>query len=46
MAVLQLVETPILTMVNFPTLVCTNAARMKLKAGTNVKCVEFGLRRA
>jgi len=33
-------------MVNFPTLVCTNAARMKLKAGPNVSCFEFGLRRA
>jgi len=46
MAVLQLVETPLLNFLNFPTLMATNGARMKFKAGEKVKCVEFGLRRA
>lgn len=45
-AVVQLIETPILNLLNFSTLVCTNAARMKIKAGEKVKCIEFGLRRA
>ena len=42
----QLIETPILNCVNFATLMTTNAARMVLKAGPKVACVEFGLRRA
>lgn len=33
-------------MINFASLVCTNAARMKWLAGENKKCIEFGLRRA
>ena len=33
-------------MINFPSLVATNASRMKLTAEPNVKCIEFGLRRA
>lgn len=45
-AVVQLIETPVLNLINFATLVCTNAARMKLRAGKNVQCIEFGLRRA
>lgn len=44
--VLQLLETPILNLINFASLVCTNGARMKWTAGEKVKCVEFGLRRA
>ena len=44
-ALLQLIETPILNLTNFPTLLCTNATRMKLVAGDS-KCIEFGLRRA
>ena len=45
-AVVQLLETPILNCINFATLVCTNASRMVAQAGPHVKCVEFGLRRA
>ena len=45
-SLLQLLETPILNLINFASLVCTNASRMNLTAGPNVKCVEFGLRRA
>lgn len=35
-----------MNLINFASLVCTNATRMNLVAGPNVKCVEFGLRRA
>ena len=42
--VLQLLETPILNLINFSSLVCTNGARMKWVA--NARCIEFGLRRA
>lgn len=45
-ALLQLLETPILNLINFSSLVTTNASRMYLTAGQKVKCVEFGLRRA
>ena len=45
-SLLQLLETPILNLINFSSLVCTNASRMVLTAGDKVKCVEFGLRRA
>ena len=45
-ALLQLLETPILNLINFASLVTTNAARMNMVAGDAVKCVEFGLRRA
>lgn len=44
--ILQLIETPILNLINFASLVCTNGARMKMAAGEKVRCVEFGLRRA
>ena len=45
-ALVQLIETPILNLINFSTLLCTNAARMKIRSGSKVKCIEFGLRRA
>lgn len=43
---IQLIETPILNLINFSTLICTNACRMVYRAGPKVKCLEFGLRRA
>lgn len=45
-ALLQLLETPILNLINFASLVCTNASRLCLNSGPKVSCVEFGLRRA
>ena len=41
----QLLETTLLNLVNFPSLLATNAARMVLRAG-GAPCIEFGLRRA
>lgn len=41
----QLLETTLLNLVNYPSLVATNASRMVLRAYP-VPCVEFGLRRA
>eukprot|EP00027_Filamoeba_sp_ATCC50430_P017928 CAMPEP_0168577842 /NCGR_PEP_ID=MMETSP0413-20121227/21002_1 /TAXON_ID=136452 /ORGANISM="Filamoeba nolandi, Strain NC-AS-23-1" /LENGTH=364 /DNA_ID=CAMNT_0008611623 /DNA_START=137 /DNA_END=1226 /DNA_ORIENTATION=- len=45
-AVGQLLETTLLTLVNYPSLVCTNAARHRLAAGADKVLLEFGLRRA
>jgi nicotinate phosphoribosyltransferase len=44
--VIQLLETPILNLINFASLMTTNGARMKWTAGEHIKCIEFGLRRA
>jgi nicotinate phosphoribosyltransferase len=41
----QLLETTLLNLVNYPSLVATNASRMVLRAGP-APCIEFGLRRA
>nr|XP_054751013.1 nicotinate phosphoribosyltransferase-like [Lytechinus pictus] len=43
---LQLIETPLLTLINFASLVTTNAARFRLAAGKEKVLLEFGLRRA
>jgi len=46
LAIAQLLETPLLNLVNYPSLVCTNAARMRVAAGDDKLLLEFGLRRA
>lgn len=43
---IQLIETPILNLINFSSLLCTNATWMVMRAGPKVKCLEFGLWRA
>ncbi|KAE8809172.1 nicotinate phosphoribosyltransferase 2-like [Hordeum vulgare] len=45
-AVVQLLETPFLSLVNYASLVTTNAARHRLVAGKPKNLLEFGLRRA
>lgn len=42
----QLLETTLLVLCNYASLLCTNAARHRLAAGPNKSLFEFGLRRA
>jgi nicotinate phosphoribosyltransferase len=46
LAIVQLMETTLLNLINYATLVATNAARLRLVAGFDVSLLEFGLRRA
>lgn len=45
-AVVQLLETPFVNLVNYASLVATNAARHRFVAGKSKSLLEFGLRRA
>lgn len=44
--IVQLLETTLLTLVNYASLMATNAARYRMVAGKNIQLLEFGLRRA
>lgn len=46
LAVAQLLETTILVLCNYASLMTTNAARFRLAAGKSKRLLEFGLRRA
>ena len=45
-AIAQLLETPTLTLTNYPSLMTTNAAKYRLIVGFDKGLIEFGLRRA
>jgi len=45
-AIGQMLETPMLTLTNYPSLMTTNAAKYRLAVGFDKGLIEFGLRRA
>jgi len=45
-AICQMLETPILTLTNYPSLMTTNASKYRLAVGPGKGLIEFGLRRA
>ena len=46
LGIVNLIETTLLNLTNYPTLITTCAARFRMAAGANCKLFEFGLRRA
>jgi len=44
--IIQLLETPLLNLINYASLVTTNAARFRVAVGDDTSLLEFGLRRA
>ncbi|KAJ5069277.1 nicotinate phosphoribosyltransferase [Anaeramoeba ignava] len=46
LAISQLLETPLLNLINYPSLLATNSARMKMVSGHKKTLLEFGCRRA
>jgi len=45
-AICQMLETTLLTLINYASLMCTNASRYRLLVGDHIALLEFGLRRA
>jgi len=46
LGLIKLLEAPMISLTSFPTLVATNAARMRSFVPKNIKLFEYGLRRA